>query len=86
MTSDFKGKEIVSLLRKGVKVTINSDDPAYFRGYAAENVEKMAKDAGVSRKELVQFQRNAFEAAWLPAKKRSKFLEKLDDFEKEWCS
>jgi adenosine deaminase len=66
-------------------VTVNSDDPAYFRSYKAENVEKMANDAGVSKKELVQLERNAFEAAWLPARKRDEFLGKLDAFEKEYC-
>jgi adenosine deaminase len=85
VTSDFKGKEIVSLLRRGLRVTVNSDDPAYFRSYKAENVEKMSNDAGVSRKELVQLERNAFEAAWLPARKREAFLDKLDAFEGEHC-
>jgi len=85
VTPDFKGKEIVSLLRSGLKVTINSDDPAYFRSYKAENIEKMSNDAGVTRAELVQLERNAFEAAWLPPRKREAFLDKLDAFEKEFC-
>lgn len=81
VTNDFKGREIVSLLRRGVKVTVNSDDPAYFRGYATENMMKMARDTDLSLKELVQLQRNAFEIAWLSPSKRDALIEQLDRWE-----
>jgi len=78
--SDFKGKEIVSLLRQDVKTTINSDDPAYFRGYMTENVLKMTEGTDVTREELIQFQRNAFTISWIPNEKRKKFLSLLEEF------
>lgn len=81
VTDDFKGKEIVDLLRRGVKVTINSDDPAYFRAYANENMEKMAADTDVTRKELVQLQRNAFNISWISSWRRNHFLSLLDEYE-----
>lgn len=81
VTNDFKGREMVSLLRRGVKVTVNSDDPAYFRGYATENMTKMARDTDLSLKELVQLQRNAFEIAWLSPSKRAAFIKQLDRWE-----
>jgi len=80
VTTDFKGKEIAGLLKYGVKVTINSDDPAYFRGYMNENMLKMASDASFTEKDLVQLSRNAFEIAWISASKRAQYLEKLDEF------
>lgn len=80
VTSDFKGKEIVDLLRKGVKVTINSDDPAYFRAYASENMEKMAEGTNVTKAELVQLQRNAFEISWISGWRRNHFLKTLEDY------
>lgn len=82
VTADFKGSEILSLLRRGVKVTINSDDPAYFRAYANENMEKMATETDVTRKELIQLQRNAFSISWISSWRRSHFLSLLDDYEK----
>ena len=85
VTPDFKGKEILKLLRRGARVTINSDDPAYFRGYVCENLMLMAEKTDVTRKELVQFERNAFEISWISSWQRAKFLEKLDEFEKGWC-
>lgn len=85
VTADFKGKEISQLLRQGVKVTINSDDPAYFRGYMSENLIKLYEGAGLSMEEVVQTQRNALEVSWISDEKRGKFLEKLDDFTAATC-
>lgn len=84
VAGDLKGKEDLELLRKGVKVTINSDDPAYFKGYVNENLLVMAEKTDVTRRELVQFERNAFEISWVGEQDRSRFMERLDVFEKEW--
>ena len=83
VTSDFKGAEILKLLRMGVKVTINSDDPAYFRGYIDENMYKVATETDVTRKELIQFQRNAFNISWISSWKRNHFLALLDEYERK---
>ena len=83
VTQDFKGKEILDLMRSGVKVTINSDDPAYFRGYISENVLKLAKETDVTRMKLVQLMRNAFEVSWVSAWKRDRYLEVLKQYAQE---
>ena len=80
VTTDFKGREIIQLLRDGVKVTVNSDDPAYFRAYMSENMEKMADGTDLTKDELVQLQRNAFEISWLSSEKREVFMNMLDDY------
>ena len=80
VTQDFKGKEIIDLFRGGIKVTVNSDDPAYFRAYIAENMERMANGTGMSKTELVQLQRNAFEISWISSHKRDRFLNLLNDY------
>jgi adenosine deaminase len=43
VTDDMKATEIVALMREGVKVTVNSDDPAYFGGYIGENYRGVAE-------------------------------------------
>ena len=83
VTPDFKGKEMLRLLRDGVKVTINSDDPAYFRAYMNENMMKMANETNVTRDELIQFQRNAFQISWISSWKRNHFLGLLDEYAKQ---
>jgi len=79
VTVDFKGKEIADLLKRGVRCTIASDDPAYFRAYMNENLAKML-EAGLSLKDLAQLERNAFNVSWLSTKKRDYFLGMLDEY------
>lgn len=80
VTKDFKGHEMKLLMDKGVRVTINSDDPAYFRGYASENLNMMHEGVDMGIEDLVKFQRNAFHASWISEGKREKFLAMLEKF------
>jgi adenosine deaminase len=80
VTNDMKSAEIVSLLRDGVRVTVNSDDPAYFGGYMTENFASLAAHAELTPAELVQLARNAFEVAWISARAREGFLAELEAY------
>jgi adenine deaminase len=80
VTDDFKGKEIIELLRKGVKVTVNSDDPAYFRAYVNENLALVAEKMALTKDEIVQLQKNAFEVSWLSSHKREHYLGRLLEY------
>lgn len=80
VTEDMKATEMVSLLREGVKVTVNSDDPAYFQGYLNENYVALGEHAGLGRAELVQLAKNAFEVAWLPDRTRQRYLAEIEDY------
>jgi adenosine deaminase len=40
------------LLDAGVRVTVNSDDPAYFGGYVADNYLALAEASGLSEDEV----------------------------------
>lgn len=71
--------EIRRMLQLGMRATINSDDPAYFRAYLNENLQALADD-GMTRDELVQLVRNSFEVAWLPPARRAHYLGLLDAF------
>ncbi|KAK5390016.1 adenine deaminase [Exophiala xenobiotica] len=82
VTEDWKRVEIATLLKANVLCTIASDDPALFRGYMNENLNKMLQDGSFSRADLVQLQRNAFHASWLSSHKRDHFLDLLEDYSK----
>jgi len=52
------------LLHRGVKVTLNSDDPAYFGGYVNENYLAAAEALGLTRDELELIAQNSFDASF----------------------
>ncbi|KGJ95848.1 adenosine deaminase [Thalassotalea sp. ND16A] len=56
---------IVELLRKGLCVTINSDDPAYFGGYMVDNFSAVANAHPMSKMEIAQFTFNAIAASFI---------------------
>ena len=80
VTESTRAAAIKEMLDRDLRVTINSDDPAYFPGYVAENFVTAQKDAGLSKAELVQISRNAFEAAWLTEGERAPYLERLEAY------
>lgn len=67
-----------ALLDAGLKVTINSDDPAYFGGYVLENYRQTAEALQLSRAELRRLARNSLEAAFVGEAERTPWLQRLD--------
>lgn len=66
VVKDLREHNFAKLLRKGVAVTINSDDPAYFGGYIGENYRQTALALALTDKELVTCAENAVHASFLP--------------------
>jgi adenosine deaminase len=73
---DLTATHIKRMLELGMRATVNSDDPAYFRAYMNENLQALL-DGGLSQDDIVQLVRNGFEVAWLDGARRSKYLERL---------
>ncbi|EKO3398872.1 adenosine deaminase [Vibrio fluvialis] len=63
--TEMEQHNIVDLLRQGLCVTINSDDPAYFGGYMTDNFMAVANAHPMSHRELAQFTLNAIEASFI---------------------
>ncbi len=78
VVQNLTGDEIRRMLALGMKATINSDDPAYFRGYMNENLIALHEDAGFEAAEIARLVRNSFEVAWLGEARRSHYLGLLD--------
>ncbi|NEQ46756.1 MAG: adenosine deaminase [Leptolyngbya sp. SIOISBB] len=53
------------LLDRGLCVTVNSDDPAYFGGYLNENFEAVQTALGLTNEDLKKLAKNSFRAAFL---------------------
>jgi len=75
---------IVDLLRQGLCVTINSDDPAYFGGYMTDNFLAVATAHPLSLQEIAQFSYNAIEASFIGKHEKQRLESRLNEFVKSW--
>ncbi len=77
VVKDLRDHNFATLLRKGVAVTINSDDPAYFGGYIGENYRATAVALDLTPVELTQVAENAARASFLPPQAKIGLLSKI---------
>ena len=71
------------MLEKGMMVTVNSDDPAYFGGYLNENYLTVAKALNLTEQQIVQLAKNSFTASFLDEKEVEEMIEKLERYRAE---
>jgi adenosine deaminase len=69
---------IVQLLERGLLVTVNSDDPAYFGGHLNDNYEALYSAFGLSRQQLAQLAKHGFEASFLPEAEKQRYSTEID--------
>ncbi len=76
------------LLDLGLCATVNSDDPAYFGGYIADNLLAVQQALHLDQASITQLARNAFEAAFLSREQRQPYLDALEHYQQShpWSS
>jgi adenosine deaminase len=67
------------LLDSGLRITINSDDPAYFGGYLNENFFAIQEALNLDEKDIVKLVRNGNDAAFLPPQRKVDLHSELDN-------
>jgi adenosine deaminase len=72
--------DVQALLQRGLLVTINSDDPAYFGGYAADNLSAVADAFDLPPETVLELARNSFRAAFLEESVKDAYLAEVDAF------
>lgn len=80
ITGSLKAREVRRMLEKGMRATVNSDDPAYFMGYVNENFVATQEAAELTRDQVVRLAANAFEASWLPEDEKRALGGRLDAY------
>lgn len=80
VVTDLAHHPIDTMLDLGLHATVNSDDPAYFGGYIADNYRAVAAARGLSRAQLVQLARNSFTGSFLDAAQIAAHLARLDAY------
>jgi adenosine deaminase len=80
VTGDLKTAELKEMLRRGLKATVNSDDPAYFAAYMTDNLKAAAESGALEAADLIQIARNAFEISWLGTGPKEALLAELERY------
>jgi adenosine deaminase len=68
------------MLDRGLCVTINSDDPAYFGGYIDDNFAAVRDAFDLSADQLATLARNAVSASFLPANRRAPLIAEIEEW------
>jgi adenine deaminase len=66
------------MLDAGIVATVNSDDPAYFSGYLNENFTQTFAALGLTSQHAYTLARNSFNASFIDASVRARYVERLD--------
>lgn len=78
---DMRMHPIGRMLKKGLRATVNSDDPAYFGGYVNENYRAIADAGLVDREGLIALARNSFLGSFLSHEEVRLHLDSIDAYE-----
>lgn len=79
-TPDLRDHPLLRLDAAGVLVTINSDDPAYFGGYAGQNFTAVRDALGLTADQARRFARNSIEASFASADRKTELLAELEEW------
>ena len=78
VVKDLADHNLPRLLKAGLKVMINSDDPAYFGGYVNENYTQLFAATGMGAQEAYKLARNSLEASFASDAQKAQWIAKLD--------
>lgn len=80
VVDDMKNHPLPEMLKLGLKVMINSDDPAYFGGYLNENYEAVSGILGDDKEKLALLARNSFTSAFISQAEKDKLVAEVDAY------
>ena len=66
------------MMDKGLVVTVNSDDPAYFGGYVNDNYRAVSDALALTRDEIAAIVRNGIQASLMTTSEKAKTLAEVD--------
>lgn len=70
---------IKKMLDLGLLVMLNSDDPAYFGGYVAENYKAVADALRLTEQDILKLLKNSFKASFLEENAKQRYIAQLDE-------
>lgn len=80
VVKDLSQYPIIEMTRRGLLITVNSDDPAYFGGYINENFFALAKALFLSKTDLARLAKSSFQASFLEESEKKKWISKVEEY------
>lgn len=78
VVDDLKNHPLKKMMELGLKVTVNSDDPAYFGGQVNKNYEAIQAALNLSKSDLYQLAKNSFQYSLLDETAKQGYLNELE--------
>lgn len=80
VVSDLKDHPLKKMMSLGLKVTINSDDPAYFGGQVNQNFIEIQEALDLSKQDIFDLAKNSFQYSLLNEKDKAIKIKELEEF------
>jgi adenosine deaminase len=77
---DITAHPLKRMLDQGLNVSVHSDDPAYFGGYIAENLQAARSALDLTHTDICQLAKNGFESAFISEEEKKLHLSSIDEF------
>jgi adenosine deaminase len=74
VVKDLKDHPLRRMLEMGLRVTLNSDDPAYFGGYLGDNLQATKAALALEHRHLKLLARNSFQGSFLSETDKKRYL------------
>lgn len=78
VVDDLKNHPLKNMMKLGLKVTINSDDPAYFGGQVNKNYLEIQEALDLTKKDLYELAKNSFQYSLLDNESKELHIKELD--------
>lgn len=78
VVDDLTQHNLPRMLDAGLKVMVNSDDPAYFGGYVNDNYVQLFAATGMGAEHAYQLARNSLEATFASPQQQAAWVQQLD--------
>jgi len=86
VVDDLNNHPLGNMLDMGLRVMINSDDPAYFGGYMNENFLRITEALGLKELHLFSITENAINASFLGEREKNVLHRRLQDYRSQRSS
>lgn len=80
VVNDLKDHPLKIMMDKGLMVTVNSDDPAYFGGYLNENFSAVAQALNLNKEDICLLAKNSFTASLLDIDVKQGYVRQIEDY------